>query len=153
MTTYLLHFTPWSMPSLPEVLISIKSKFADDPGLTVMPGRNAELCICHLWSRGGKINFPWKKRSHLHYMRVFQIDNWLRVPSTPYIIVQKARGKRYPIYIVISVWKNTENSQSQRNTKRGKRSLMATAIFVCRPPMKCRAASPFRIRTIKVYWF
>ena len=46
-TTFLLHlrnhFTPWSMPTLPEVLISIKAQFPNDPGLTVIPGRNAEL--------------------------------------------------------------------------------------------------------------
>ena len=47
MPTYLLHlrnhFTPWGMPSVPEVLISIKARFPNDPGLTVIPGRNAEL--------------------------------------------------------------------------------------------------------------
>ena len=47
MPTYILdlrqHFKPWGMPTIPEVVVSLKSQFQKDTGLTVIPGRNGEM--------------------------------------------------------------------------------------------------------------
>ena len=110
MPTYLLHlrghFTPWGMPPLPEVLCSIRSNFSDDPGLSVIPGRNAELgtyrlnlavdstAVCHSWSRGRNINFPWRELSLLLPLRAYRTDSCPRVPFSQCTIIPRARGKK-----------------------------------------------------------
>ena len=66
-TTFLLdlkhHFTPWGMPTLPEVLCALRAKFVVESGLTCVPGRNRDLGTYRIVlpnATGGDLTIPLK---------------------------------------------------------------------------------------------
>ena len=116
MPTYLLtlqdHFTPWDIPSVPTVILSIRAKYPADPKLIVVPDRNShgalykvvmdnestksgEALEIPLMVQGSQVMFPLVTGENN-----FQKNNSERGGSTPgmlYTFYDSALGTMAPL--------------------------------------------------------